>query len=137
MLTSAIVIILLVGLGSIAFGIRYLSAKEYMSYHVQLTQYPWIRIPARLQQVILGMLKIVAAGLITFGIALAWLTIPLHNGQRWASWAILSLAGVNGLISIYVTITLRRLEPTAKTNAASAVSGLVLVLVALLMAKYA
>jgi hypothetical protein len=137
MLSIAIAIILLVGLGSIAFGIRYLFAKEYMSYHVQLTEYPWSRIPARLQQVILGMLKIVASGLITFGIALVWLTIPLYNGERWASWAILSLASVNGLISIYVTIILRRLEPTAKTNVAAAVSGLVLVLVALLMATYA
>lgn len=136
MLKFAVAIILLVSVTSIAFGLRYLFAKEYMSYHAELTQWSWNEIPQRLQAVILGMLKIVAAGMLALGMALAWLTLPLSRGEPWAAWAILSVISVNGLISIYVTITLRKIEPTAKTNVAAAVSGVVLVLIALVMANF-
>jgi hypothetical protein len=98
-------------------------------------QWPWADIPKRLQSVILGMLKIVAAGMLAFGISLAWLTIPLHRGEAWASWAILSVICVNGLISIYVTVSLRRVAPAAKTNITTAFSGLALVLLAVVMAN--
>lgn len=135
MLKLAVTMILLVSATSVAFGLRYLFAKEYMSYHAQLTQCSWSVIPQRLQTVILGMLKVVAAGMLAVGIALAWLTLPLSRGEPWATWAILSIISVNGLISIYVTITLRKVEPTAETNVAAAISGVALVLVALVMAN--
>ena len=108
MLKLAIVLILLVSATSVAFGLRYLLTKEYMPYHAQVSQSSWAEIPTRLQAVILGMLKVVAAGLIALGIALGWLTLPLSRGESWATWAILSVVLVNGLITIYVTVTLRR-----------------------------
>lgn len=135
MLKLAVAMILLVAAGSVAFGLRYLFAKEYMSYHAQLTQYSWAAIPQRLQRVILGMLKMVGAGMLAVGIALAWLTLPLSRGEAWATWAILSVISANGLISIYVTIMLRNVEPTAETNVSSAIAGVALVLVALVMAN--
>lgn len=135
MLEIAVALILMVAATSVAFGLRYLFAKEYMSYHAQLTQYAWSAIPPRLQLVILAMLKIVAAGMLAVGIALAWLTLPLSRGETWASWAILSVICANGLVSVYVTITLRKVEPSAETNVAAAMSGVVLVLVALVLAN--
>lgn len=135
MIKLAVALILLVSATSIAFGLRYLFAKEYMPYHAQLTQYPWSAIPPRLQAIILGMLKILAAGMLAVGIALAWLTLPLCKGESWASWAILSVIAANGLISIYVTVILRKIEPTAKTNVAAAISGVAIVLIALTLAN--
>jgi hypothetical protein len=137
MLKLAIVLILLVSATSVAFGLRYLLTKEYMPYHAQVSQSSWAEIPTRLQAVILGMLKVVAAGLIALGIALGWLTLPLSRGESWATWAILSVVLVNGLITIYVTVTLRKVEPTAKTPVAAAVSSVALVMVALLLANLA
>ncbi len=135
MLKLAVAIILTVSAGSITFGLRYLFAKEYMSYHAQLTQWSWSEIPQRLQDVILGMLKIVAAGMLAFGIALGWLTLPLSRGEPWATWAILSIISINGFIPIYVTIILRKVEPTARTNVAATTLGTALVLIALLIAN--
>ena len=137
MLKFAIVLILLVSATSVAFGLRYLLTKEYMPYHAQVSQSSWAEIPTRLQAVILGMLKVVAAGLIALGIALGWLTLPLSRGESWATWAILSVVLVNGLITIYVTVTLRKIEPTAKTPVAAAATSVALVMVALLLAKLA
>jgi hypothetical protein len=137
MLKLAIVLILLVSATSVAFGLRYLLTKEYMPYHAQVSQSSWAEIPTRLQAVILGMLKVVAAGLIALGIALGWLTLPLSRGESWATWAILSVVLVNGLITIYVTVTLRKVEPTAKTPVAAAASSVALVMVALLLANLA
>ena len=137
MLKLAIVLILLVSATSVAFGLRYLLTKEYMPYHAQVSQSSWAEIPTRLQAVILGMLKVVAAGLIALGIALGWLTLPLSRGESWATWAILSVVLVNGLITIYVTVTLRKVEPTAKTPVAAAATSVALVMVALLLANLA
>ena len=137
MLKLAIVLILLVSATSVAFGLRYLLTKEYMPYHAQVSQSSWAEIPTRLQAVILGMLKVVAAGLIALGIALGWLTLPLSRGESWATWAILSVVLVNGLITIYVTVTLRKIEPTAKTPVAAAATSVALVMVALLLANLA
>ena len=137
MLKLAIILILLVSATSVAFGLRYLLTKEYMPYHAQVSQSSWAEIPTRLQAVILGMLKVVAAGLIALGIALGWLTLPLSRGESWATWAILSVVLVNGLITIYVTVTLRKIEPTAKTPVAAAATSVALVMVALLLANLA
>jgi hypothetical protein len=137
MLKLAIALILLVSMGQVALGLRYLRAKEYMPYQAQVTQSSWAELPQRLQAVILGMLKVVASGLLALGIALGWLTLPLSRDEPWATWAILSVIAVNGLFNGYVTVTLRRVEPKAKTPLAAAASGVALVLVALFLANLA
>jgi hypothetical protein len=134
MLQLAIAIILLTSLTFIAFGVRYLLAREYMPYHAQVTQRAWAEVPELLRAVILGMLKVVAAGLLALGIAVAWLTLPLSRGELWASWAILSITLVNGSITLFVTISLRRIEPTARTPIVPVVVSIALVIVAVLLA---
>ncbi|MGO4378349.1 hypothetical protein AB4Z19_08755 [Pseudoduganella sp. RAF19] len=131
MLILASTILLIIASGSAAFGLRYLFAKEYLFYHAQLTGLEWSEIPLRYQAVILGMLKMVGAGMLAFAVALAWLVLPLSRGEQWAIWAIFSVVAIHGFISIYVTIILRRVNPGAKTNVASACTGVVLSLGAL------
>ncbi|KQZ45031.1 hypothetical protein [Duganella sp. Root1480D1] len=134
MLISASFILVLIASGSIAFGLRYLFAQEYMSYHAELTGLTWTEIPARYQAVILGMLKMVGAGMLAFGVAVIWFVFPLYLGERWPIWAIFSVVSVHGLISVYVTLILRRVNPSAKTNVASAFGGVVLSFGALALA---
>lgn len=136
MLNIATALLLLVAIGSIAFGFRYLFAKEYLSYHAQLTGLAWAEIPEKYQSVILGMLKIVAAGMLVFGIALIWLLVPLRRGESWSSWALLSLVCTHGFISIYVTIALRSVNPKAQTNVAAASIGVILGLAALVIVQF-
>ncbi|XLZ71571.1 hypothetical protein ABT364_06285 [Massilia sp. SR12] len=108
-----------------------------MSYLAELTGVEWRDIPPRYQAVILGMLKMVGAGMLAFGAALAWLVLPLSQGERWAIWAILSLLIVHGFVSVYVTIILRNFNPNAQTNVASACAGVAASLVALVLAYLA
>lgn len=130
----AIAILLLIASSSIAFGLRYLFAKQYLFYHAQLTGLAWTEIPSRYQAVILGMLKMVGAGMLVFGLAIGWLLLPLSRGEQWAIWGLLSIILVHGLISIYATIALRRVNTSAQTNVASACIGVALSLGALVMA---
>ena len=137
MLNVAIALLLLVAATSLAFGFKYLFAKEYMPYHAAVAQSPWSQVPDRLQAVMLGMLKVVSAGLLVFGLSLIWLTVPFSRGEDWATWAIMSITAVNGVITIYVTVALRRLEPTAKTPIIPAAAAVVIVALALVLARLA
>lgn len=131
MLIFAILILALISMSSMAFGLIYLFTKEYLFYHAQLVGLPWTEIPSRYQAVILGMLKMVGAGMLAFGVAISWLLVPLSRGELWATWAIFSIVATHGFISIYVTIILRRVNEKAKTNVLSACLGVVLSVFAL------
>lgn len=137
MLVAATAILLLIALSSAVFGFWYLFARQYMSYHAELTGVAWRDIPPRYQAVILGMLKMVGAGMLAFAAALAWLVLPLSQGECWPIWAILTLLVVHGFVSVYVTIILRRVNPAAQTNVASACAGVLVSLGALVLAYLA
>jgi hypothetical protein len=83
MLKIATALVLLVAAGNLAFGMRYLFAKEYLGYHGTVAQVRWADIPPRLQVVILGMLKVLGSGLLGCGLALAWLALPLNRGGQY------------------------------------------------------
>lgn len=127
--------LLVIAASSLAFGLRYLFAREYLFYHAQLTGLAWTEIPYHYQAIILGMLKMVGAGLLAFGLALAWLVLPFSRGESWSFWAILSLVSVHGFISIYVTIALRKLNPAAQTNVFASCAGVAIAMAALLIAS--
>ena len=137
MLVAASAILLLIALSSMVYGFWYLFARRYMSYHAELTGVAWGDIPPRYQAIILGMLKMVGAGMLAFGVALAWLVLPLSQGERWPIWAILTLLVAHGFVSVYVTIILRRVNPAAQTNVASACAGVAASLGALVLAYLA
>lgn len=79
--------------GSIALGLGYLFARTDLPYHAHLTGLGWGEIAPRYQAVIFGMLKMVGVGMLVFGIARLWQMWPLHQGEPWAAWTILSLVG--------------------------------------------
>jgi hypothetical protein len=126
-----IVSVACVGLAAVlalAFGVRYLLTKAFMPYHAAVLGKPWTDLEPRLQTIILGMLKVAGAGLLGYGLALLWLLLPLQRGEPWAAWAVLvvSLAVVGPIL--HVVISLRRLEPSARTPIAPALAVMVLVL---------
>ncbi|MBR7777122.1 hypothetical protein [Undibacterium rugosum] len=128
--------LLAIAASSLAFGLRYLFAREYLFYHAQLTGLAWGDIPSHYQAIILGMLKMVGAGLLAFGLALAWLVLPFSRGESWSFWAILSLVSVHGFISIYVTIVLRKINPSAQTNVFASFVGVAVAMTALVIGQF-
>jgi hypothetical protein len=137
MLNTAIALLLLSSAVSVAFGFKYLLAKQYMPYQAAVARSAWGDIPAGTQAIVLGMLKVIAAGLFVFGLSLGWLTIPLSKGESWAITAISSITAVNGFITLYVTTGLRKLEPTAKPPIRPTMALMLTVCVALVLTWFA
>ena len=103
--------------------------KAFMPYHAAVLGKSWPLLEPRLQIIILGMLKVAGGGLLGYGLSLLWLLLPLHRGEVWAAWAALTISlAVVGPIS-YVVVSLRRIEPRAKTPIVPTLVVLVLVIV--------
>lgn len=100
---------------ALAFGLRYLLAREFMPYHATVAGRSWQQLEPGVQAIILGMLRIVGGGLVTAGVASAWLMVALYQHLPWAPWALLSVTITGTLPALYVTIWLRRIQPSART----------------------
>jgi hypothetical protein len=133
MFTVQTVCLTLAGVIAIAFGLKYMLAREFMAYHATVAQRSWGELPAGLQAIILGMYTIMGGGFITFGAALLWLLLPLNDGERWAALAALTITITCLVPVVYVTVWLRRVQPDARTPIVPAVVVLVLAVVGALV----
>ena len=115
MLDLALAPVLLVALGGILFGVRYLRREAYLPYHAEVAGKSWDELDPGVQIIILGMLKIIGSGFATLGVTLLWLCFALHEGARWAPWAILTISAVALGPMLYVAIKLRAFRPDAQT----------------------
>ena len=129
MLSVQTVCLTLAGVIAIAFGLKYMLAREFMGYHATVAQRSWAELPAGVQAIVLGMYTIMGGGFISFGAALLWLLLPLNEGARWAAIAALTLTVTSLVPVVYVTVWLRRLRPQARTPVVPAVVVLVLAVV--------
>lgn len=126
----ALISLVLAAVLALAFGARYVLTKAFMPYHATVLGKSWAELEPRLQVIILGMLRVAGAGLLGYGAALLWLLLPLQRGEVWAAWAALTISlAVVGPI-LYVVISLRRIEPSAKTPIVPTLVVLALVVVA-------
>jgi hypothetical protein len=132
----AIALISLAAIGKLVFGVRYLLAREFMTYHRFVARISWPQIDTPLQTLILGLLRMIGGAFLTEGLALIWLVLPLSRGEQWAAWAILSVAAVSAGPALYVTLSLRRFEPRAKTPVVPTALGLAAVIIAVLLAQF-
>ena len=124
----ALILLLLAALLPIAFGLRYLRTKEFMPYHAVVAGKSWTELDPGVQTIVLGMLRIVGGGLLTYGVALLWLLLPLGRGESWAIWAVLTITAATIGPTLYVTIMLRKFEPKANTPIVPTLVALALVL---------
>jgi hypothetical protein len=116
------------GLIAIAFGVKYILAREFMAYHAAVAGRSWAQVDGGLQAIILGMYTIMGGGFVSYGAALLWLLVPLDEQQRWAAWAVLTLTVTSLVPVVYVTLWLRQVQPGARTPVVPAVVVLVLAL---------
>jgi hypothetical protein len=115
MLDLALAPVLLVALGAILFGVRYMRREGYLPYHAVVAGKSWDELDPGVQIIILGMLKIIGSGFATLGVTLLWLCFALHEGARWAPWAILTISAAALGPMLYVAIKLRAFRPDAQT----------------------
>ena len=127
MLNLALAAVLLVALGGILFGVRYMRREAYLPYHAAVAGKSWNELDPGVQVIILGMLKIVGAGFATLGVTLLWLCFALHEGARWAPWAILTISAVELGPMLYVAMRLRAFRPDAQTPVRPTLAMMVLI----------
>jgi hypothetical protein len=127
MLDLALAAVLLVALGGILFGVRYMRREAYLPYHAAVAGKSWNELDPGVQVIILGMLKIIGGGFATLGVTLLWLCFALYEGARWAPWAILTISAVELGPMLYVAIRLRAFRPDAQTPVRPTLAMMVLI----------
>ncbi len=113
----------------ISIGLKYMLATAFMSYHATVAGRPWAQIDPGMQAIVLGMLRIIGGGFATTGVATLWLCVAIHEGARWAPWAILTIAAVSLLPTLLVALRLRAYQPSAKTPVVPTLAALALIII--------
>jgi hypothetical protein len=137
MLNLALAAMLLVALAGIVFGVRYMRRDAFLPYHAAVTGKSWVELDPGVQVVILGMLRIIGGGFVTLGVTLLWLCPALHEGARWAPWAILTISAVALGPMLYVAIKLRSFRPEAQTPVRPTLAMMVLIVVGVGLSLFA
>jgi hypothetical protein len=127
MLNLALAAVLLVALGAILFGVRYMRRDAYLRYHAEVAGKSFVDLDPGVQVIILGMLRIIGGGFVTLGVALLWLCFALYKGAGWAPWAILSVSATALGPMLYVALALRAFRPEAQTPVRPALAMMVLI----------
>jgi hypothetical protein len=96
----------------LAFGIRYLTASEFMPYHSAALGREWSDLLPNEQGVMLAALRGGGGGFLIGGVAiLLLLLIPFRRGEVWAHRAVPALVALCGLSALFTASTLARLTP--------------------------
>jgi hypothetical protein len=115
-------------LGSVAFGLFYLSRTEFLPYHADAAGLAWSEVEPGMQTLLVAVLRIAGAGFVTTGLAMTvLLLIPFRRGERWASWAVPLLGLVMSGVTLYAAGVVRSRTP-GEPPLALAVAGVVLLL---------
>jgi hypothetical protein len=127
MLNLALAAVLLVAFAGIVFGVRYMRRDAFLPYHAAVAGRSWAELDPGVQVVILGMLRIIGGGFVTLGVTLLWLCLALHEGARWAPWAILTISAAALGPMLHVAIKLRSFRPDAQTPVRPTLAMVVLI----------
>jgi hypothetical protein len=127
MLNFALAAVLLVAFAGIVFGVRYMRRDAFLPYHAAVAGKSWPELDPGVQVVILGMLRIIGGGFVTLGVTLLWLYFALHEGARWAPWAILTISAAALGPMLYVAIKFRSFRPDAQTPVRPTLAMMVLI----------
>ena len=137
MLNVAIALLVIAaGLG-IAIGVKYLRVTTFMPYQATVVGRSWGEFDPAVQAIILGMLRIIGGSLAGLGVTVLWLCVAIHQGARWAPWAIFSTSAITLGPSLYVALDLRAFRPGAKTPVAPTLAAIALIVVGVGLSAFA
>ena len=114
----------------LAFGLVYLLRGRAMPYHVEAMGCAWGEVPARIQSVVMVLLRVAGASYLSLAVVMGWLlALGVARGLAWANWALLT-AGLVLLVPLNAVVVGLRLRTGAKTPVAGTAGGLVMLLLA-------
>ncbi len=98
----------------LAFGVRYLTASEFMPYHAAGMQREWSELLPNEQGVMLAALRGGGGGFVISGVSIfLLLVIPFRRGDVWAQRAVPALVVLSALLALYTSLTLTLLTPAS------------------------
>ncbi len=99
----------LAAMGSIGFGVIYLTRSQSMPYHQEALGMRWDQHDPRLQALLLGLLRTVGGALVGAGVSELFLLIfPFRSGETWVYYAIPVAGLITSIPALYATIFIRR-----------------------------
>jgi hypothetical protein len=137
MLNAAIALLVIAALLGLVFGGWYLSARTFMPYQAIASGKTWPELESGVQAVILAVLRIVGGAFAGLGLTILWLCFALHEGARWAPWAILTISAVMLAPALYGALKLRAFEPKARTPVGPTLLAMVLIIAGAVLAMFA
>jgi hypothetical protein len=126
MFNLGIVLLLFAAVLWLVMGVKYWRRTTFMTYQAAVVGKSWSELDSGTQAVMLGMLRVIGGGFAGIGLALLWLCLALYQGAHWAPWAILSISATTLGPLLYVTLTLRSVQPAANPPVREIVGGAVL-----------
>jgi hypothetical protein len=119
-----------------AFSFEYLTCTKFMPYHREVVGKSWAEIDARLQRLILGMMR--AVGGCAFAVGLAFtviLAIPYREGQPWAAFALALIGTVAGATAFFAMYYAKKGTP-ARPPMLGPIAGILLSILGLILSIY-
>jgi hypothetical protein len=96
----------------LAFGVRYLTASQFMPYHAAALQRQWTDLLPNEQGVMLAALRGGGGGFLIGGVAIGLLLlIPFRRGELWAHRAVPGLVLLCASSALFTSLTLARMTP--------------------------
>lgn len=90
----------------------------------------WSALSPGLQVIITGMLRILAGGFLGWGMALAFLVVPVWRAERWAPWASLLVGLAVWAPTLAVALMLKSAAPASQPPTLPAAAILLVVIAA-------
>ena len=129
----AFVLFFLTFLGILAFGCIYLLMPTFMPYHQVAVGQEWSALTPEMQVLILGFMKVSAAGMLSAAAAVGMLLfIPFRRGENWARYALLIIGLIEMLPTIYAVVMIRIRTP-ATPPLSAVIAGVIMLILAFIL----
>ena len=122
--------------GFIIFGFTYLLSPKCMSYHEVALGKKWEELDAKLQTLLLALMKAGSGGGLSISLAMiAMLVFPFRSGDRWSYYVIPICGLIVSGVTIYAMLLVRK-----KTNAKPPIilnaSGIMLIVIGVILSAF-
>ena len=130
---TAFVLFFLTFLGMLAFGFIYLLMPTFMPYHGVAVGLEWSALAPEMQVLILGFMKVSAAGMLSAAAAVGMLLfIPFWRGENWSRYALLIVGLIEMLPTIYAVVMIRSRTP-ATPPLAAVIAGVIMLILGFIL----
>lgn len=101
----------------VVFGVIYMVRSQFMPYHRQAAGIDWHMLDARLQMLLLALMRVAGGGMFSIGVSIILLLFPFFAGNTYPRYIIPVMGLITGIVTLYVTFIVRK-----KTGAATPVA---------------